>query len=68
MDSKANLWHIDLTLEKISALAESIEVACPLYVDDRDTMKSVSKIRALAELVEEQVEALRKEIDKLEVM
>lgn len=68
MDSKANLWHIDLTLEKISALAESIEAACPLYVDDNGAMKSVSKIRALAELIEEQVKALRKEIDRLEVL
>ena len=31
-------------------------------------MKSVSKIRALAELIEEQVKALRKEIDRLEVL
>lgn len=66
MNSKKALWRIDLTLEKISALAESIEIACPLYVEDKDARRAVSKIRALATLIVEQTEELRREIEKAE--
>ncbi len=66
MNPKTALWRIDLALEKISALAESIEIACPLYVEDRDMKRTVSKIRALATLIVEQTDGLRVEIERVE--
>lgn len=66
MNSKKALWRIDLSLEKISALAESIEIACPLYVEDRDMRRTISKIRALATLIVEQTECIRVEIERAE--
>jgi hypothetical protein len=47
-------------------LAESIEIACPLYVEDRDMRRTVSKIRALATLIVEQTEGIRVEIERAE--